>query len=605
MVQKTATLGKDRLYRTIESLRVPHIAALAAAHLAVGLAVLLFPQALKRFVDAAGPGGAPALALAWALAYLCIGVGYELLQIAKTWIVELTKGKAVAAAQARVTRRMLDAYPAGRGGLEAGALVETLDGDVDAVLGYRSSVRFETAGSILVLAGSVAAMAREDWRLALAAVGYAAAVGVLAASTGSAGVAAAGKRRAAASKLFGFIEESIGGAEAIHAAGAADARVADLRGLVRRHVGASRGALVANKTLQQAFRLLNAASYALLLGLLWLGWRRSALEAGSAFLAVSYFKSLDGSVFQIAGARSARQSFLASRDRLAELADSFGSAPATESGPDRTASRAPDAGGDGGPAPRLSIPPEIRFDRVSFSYVEGTPTLHDVSFVLAPGTVTGLVGRTGSGKSTVARLLFGFLAPASGRVLVDGADLDDLTRRDGPSAWRRRVAFVSQDSPVFPATLRENLSMFDPGVPDARILEAVGNLGLSEWFSRFSGGLDAPVDAAALAGGDAQLVALVRAALREPDFLLLDEATSRVDPRTERLLKESEGILSRRATTLVVAHRPSTVSDADAVIVMEDGAIVEAGAPASLERDPGSRWNALLRAREGEDDHAA
>jgi len=235
-----------------------------------------------------------------------------------------------------------------------------------------------------------------------------------------------------------------------------------------------------------------------------------------------------------------------------------------------------DPGADAVPTPRGPAAVELR--GVGFAYPDGPPVLHGVDIRVPAGASVAVVGATGSGKTTVAKLVARFMDPADGHVLLDGTDLREIGLED----LRDRVVLVPQEGFLFAGTLGENIAYGlrdDVGGDDPRVRRAVDDLGLGDWVDDLPLGLDAPVGQAgdALSAGERQLVALARAALASPDLLLLDEATSAVDPATEVRISRALGLLSRGRTTITIAHRLSTAEAADHVVVMDHGRVVEHG----------------------------
>jgi ATP-binding cassette, subfamily B, bacterial len=220
-------------------------------------------------------------------------------------------------------------------------------------------------------------------------------------------------------------------------------------------------------------------------------------------------------------------------------------------------------------------PLPVRFEAVSFAYPGGPPVLRDVDVDLGPRLRVAVVGETGSGKTTFARLMTRLMDPASGRVLVGGVDL----RAVPFDSLRRRVVMVPQEGFLFDATLAENLRYGRPGASDDELAAAVAGLGLGGWLASLPDGLRTAVGqrGESLSAGERQLVALVRASLADPDLLVLDEATSAVDPQTESMLARALDGLLRDRSSVTVAHRMSTAEAADEVLVFDDGELVERG----------------------------
>lgn len=219
----------------------------------------------------------------------------------------------------------------------------------------------------------------------------------------------------------------------------------------------------------------------------------------------------------------------------------------------------------------------LDLERVSHRYPDADrDAVHDVSLSIAAGETVAFVGSSGSGKSTMLNLVLGFVRPTSGRILLDGADMQELDLRTA----RRHVSVVPQESVLFEGTIRENIAYGRDDVEDGRIRAALVDANAAEFVDRLPDDWNTVVGerGARLSGGQRQRLAIARALVRDPRILLLDEATSALDPESEELVKSALTRLMRGRTTLVVAHRLSTIRQADRIIVLEHGEIVEEGA---------------------------
>lgn len=222
-----------------------------------------------------------------------------------------------------------------------------------------------------------------------------------------------------------------------------------------------------------------------------------------------------------------------------------------------------------------SIKGDLVFDDVSFSYDEGKEVLHNINFNAPAGSVTALVGSSGSGKSTIAGLSATFLNPISGKVTIDGNDLSKVNL----SSYRSNLGVVLQDEFLFEGTIRENIMFPRPKATEDQLLNAVNAAYVNEFTDRFDDGLDTLIGerGVKLSGGQRQRIAIARAILADPKIIILDEATSSLDTESEALIQKSLAELTRNRTTIVIAHRLSTIKKADQILVVESGNIAERG----------------------------
>ena len=230
-------------------------------------------------------------------------------------------------------------------------------------------------------------------------------------------------------------------------------------------------------------------------------------------------------------------------------------------------------------------PVAVRFADVGFAYPGGPEVLRDVDLEIAPQTRVAVVGETGSGKTTFAKLLTRLMDPTRGAVLLSGVPLDELSF----ASLRSRVVMVPQDGFLFDATVADNVRYGRPGLSDAEVELAFTELGLADWLAGLPGGAASPVGerGESLSVGERQLVAVARAYVADPDLLVLDEATSAVDPATEVRLQRALDSLTRGRTTIAIAHRLSTAEAADEVLVVDKGVVVQRGPHAELVAVPG------------------
>jgi len=218
---------------------------------------------------------------------------------------------------------------------------------------------------------------------------------------------------------------------------------------------------------------------------------------------------------------------------------------------------------------------DIVFDDVSFSYKEDKAVLKNINFKAPQGSVTALVGSSGSGKSTIASLAATFLTPDDGQITIDGKDLSKINL----SSYRKHLGVVLQDDFLFEGTIRENILFPRPDATESELTEAVKGAYVNEFTDRFDEGLDTVIGerGVKLSGGQRQRISIARALLANPKVIILDEATSNLDTESETYIQKSLDILMRDRTTFVIAHRLSTIRQADQILIVEDGKIVERG----------------------------
>ena len=532
------------------------------------------PQIAKTFIDHA-QSGEPLEQLVWiALLFLGVALLSQAATIAETYVAEDLGWRTTNALRADLTRHVLELDTSFHGEHTPGELIERIDGDVSAIAGFFSRFVVEVLGSAIFLLGVLVLLYREDWHVgALLALFAAAALVFLTRGGGFVGRRARASREAAAD-LSSYLEESLIGLPDLKTSGA-DAYA--MRGLHERLASRFRSArasamagAVLNGTIRVLFALGTGAALAWSAGL----HEAGAITLGTVYLIFRYTGMLQQPLQRLTRQMNSFQQATGGIVRVREL----------------LATHARVIDGKGAALARGAL--SVELDTVSFAY-EAEPVLHGVSCRVDPGEVLGLLGRTGSGKTTISRLLFRLYDPTAGVVHLGGTDIRSVPL----AALRERVGLVTQDVQLFGGTLRDNVALFDGRVPDARLREVFAELGLEAWLRELPDGLDTRLGAGGrgLSAGEAQLVALARVFIKDPGLVVLDEASSRLDPATERLLERALTRLLDGRTGVVIAHRLETVQRADRILILDAGRIVESGRRDQLARDRESRFARLLR----------
>jgi ABC-type multidrug transport system fused ATPase/permease subunit len=546
------------------------------------LAALLFgstafqlggPRVLRQFIDQARAGSADELLVQTALLFLAVALAGQLFEAAVVYLGADVGWAATNALRADLLAHVLALDLRFHGHHTPGELIQRVDGDVAALSNFFSQFVVRVLGSLLLIAGIVALLLRDDWRLGLGMLALAALGAALLYRLQGVAVTLIQAHRQSFAELSGFWEERLLGTEDIRGIGALPYTMARQASLLGRHMRRARMGNTAGRIMQSAGELLvatgSAATFALSAYLLFGG----NISLGTVYLVFAYTDLLAWNVLQIATQLDDFQQAAAGMRRIQELRAIVSSLP------------------DTGRASLPAGPPALAFERVTFGYDQHEPVLRDVSFSLEAGATLGLLGRTGSGKSTIARLLFRFYDPQHGAIRLGGRD----TRQLPLAALRSSIGLVTQDVQLFHASVRQNLALFDSAIADARMLEVLEELGLRGWLEGLPHGLDSPLTPGGVSAGQAQLLAFARVFLTDPALVVLDEASSRLDPATEQLIGQATERLLRGRTAILIAHRLATVARVDQIVILEGGRVAESGARAALQADPHSRFAQLLR----------
>lgn len=540
--------------------------------------LVALPLVMQRIVDGAAGGASIADLRHLALLLALLGVTRQVAAASATVL-----GADVAWSTTNDLRTMVYRHALGldldwHHDRSGGELVERIDGDVTALSNLFSQFAARMLGAALLLVGIVIALWWIEPWLGLALTVFAVLeIGVLQ-RTRTVAVPASGLEREAHAELFGFVEERLAGIEDLRANGGGPFAMHAFEGVMHRFFGRVRRAWMLRSVVWLSSYLGFIVGLMITLVFAVIGVTDGTLTLGMGYAAFQYMFLLHDPIEQISQQLQEVQKATAGIARVSEVL--------------ATRSSLPD--GAGPPLPDGAL--RVDVDGVSFAYGD-VPVLTDVHLHVPPGTVVGLLGRTGSGKSTLVRLLTRLYDVSTGSVSLSGRDVRTVPTAD----LRRRVAFVPQEVQLVQGTVRDNLTLFGEDVSDARLVEALHGVGLGAWLEASPHGLETPLASSGrdLSAGQAQLLALARAFLRDPGLVILDEPSSRLDPASQALLQRGLDALLRNRTAIVIAHRLETVSNADTIVVLDEGRVAEVGARARLADDPSSRYARLLRASRG------
>jgi ATP-binding cassette subfamily B protein len=537
------------------------------------------PQIIRYFIDTALAGGSQQGLVYAALIFLAFAITTQALAVAAIYVGEDVGWSATNALRADLALHVLRLDMAYHNDHTPGELIERIDGDVANLAIFFAALVVRIFGSLLLVVGVLIALTFVDWRISLALTAYAALSLVVLTRFRDIAVPHWEAHRDAFGNLFGFLEEHLAGTEDIRSSGAVDYVLRDLYQFNRKRLAAERKGMTMGTVMIMLWIGLFTLGQLVAFGAGYWLFQAGLLTVGTAYLIVYYTEVIFRPISDISNEMQNLQKAAGSLVRIRALV--------------QTTTQLPDGPGHPIPAGALGV----EFDSVSFRYGERGLVLQDISLQVAPGQVLGLLGRTGSGKTTLTRLLVRLYDPTTGSIQVGnpGGHLDVRAAR--LAALRRRIGVVTQDVQLFRASVRNNLTFFDPAIADDRILAVIDELGLGPWYRALPDGLDSELEggSAGLSAGQAQLLAFTRVFLKDPGLVILDEASSRLDPATEQLIEHAVDRLLVGRTGLIIAHRLDTVHRADHILILEGGQISEYGAYQALRQDPASHFYRLLQ----------
>ena len=540
---------------------------------------LLNPRIMGGFIDAARSQTSMGLVVQAGFLFLAIAVVQQVLNIAARYFSEKLAWAACNALREDLAQHCLHLDMSFHNRRTPGEMIERVDGDVGHLANFFSRFTVRIVGNLVLLVGVLGVLYYEDWRLGAAFTAYALLTIFGLALMRNTAVPAWDEAREASAALFGFLEEHLSGTEDIRANGGQEHSLNLLCEHAEGRLRTERRAGLHNVRLWGTTNGLHVLGHIIGLTGGYLLFSSGQMSVGTVFMVFLYTETLFRPLqqitrqledFQRASASVGRVDHLRRIETVIEVADG-----------DRRQQIAAD------------VPLSVQFDRVTFGYDPDDPVLSDVSFDLAPGRVVGLLGRTGSGKTTLSRLLFRLYDVHKGEIRIGGVDVRDVL----PGELRQRVGIVTQSVQLFRGTVRDNLTFFDTAVPDAHLLEVIHSMGLADWIDNLHDGLDTMLEGGegGLSAGEAQLLVFARVFLKNPGLVILDEASSRLDPATEARIETAVDHLLRDRSGIIIAHRLATVERADEIIILEDGAIAEQGERQELDADPDSRYSRLVR----------
>ncbi|CAN5518145.1 ABC transporter ATP-binding protein [soil metagenome] len=441
---------------------------------------------------------------------------------------------------------------------ETGALLSTITSDVSTVQSFASSSTLDIAVDIVTIVFMLGLMIWLDWDFTLIAVALMPFLLLFVFRFKKAVKTVTREVRVRQSEILAVAQEGLGSMRAVQAFGRQDLEVAHMTSASRASVDAALRA----RRIKSLLSPVVAIAVALCTGIvLWKGTAlivAGTMTAGALTVYLAYLSKFFKPVQDLASMASTIAQTTVALERIQKILSA-----------DDIIHEHPNAADPG------RVDGRISFEHVAFGYGKEAPVLRDVSFTIEPGQIVGIVGPTGSGKSTVVSLVPRFYDPTAGRVLIDGVDIKTFTL----AGLRTQVGFVLQETVLFRGTIRENIAYGKPGASDDEVIAAAKLANADEFISRMPNGYDSLVGERGdtLSGGQRQRIGIARAVIRNSPIMILDEPTAALDTESERLVIEGLERLMQGRTVIMIAHRLSTIRNADKIIVLKDGVVVEEG----------------------------
>ena len=548
--------------------------AVVAAALVAGSGLqVASPLVVRAFLDLAQAGVAVERLVGMAALFIGVAVAGSGLEIVRSHAGTVLAWQAMNSLRHTLFRHTVDLAHSFFARSTSGTLLERIDGDVARLGRLLSDLLAELAANLLMTAGIVVVLLFEDWRVGVAVAAFAVVGVVVVDRVRALGVPRFVRSRAASAAFFGRLSEWLAAAEELRPLAGQRYVCASFERVLARWLPREVAAEVAGHALSLVNTMLFIGGMALGLSVAAGLHRAGLLSLGTVWLVYRYSELIRGPLSALRTEMQQLQQAQAALARIDELLAETNEARE-------------------GAAHLPAGPCSVELDRVRHSYVDGAPVLREASFEVTAGTVLGLVGSTGGGKSTIARLLVRMIELQEGSVRLGGVPVHDL----GSHHLRQRVAMLPQENEILPGSLRDNVALFDDAVSAAAVAGAFQRLGAGTWLQGLGQGVETVIgpDGRELSSGERQLVAIARILLREPSLVILDEPAARIDPATEALVRRALAQLLRGRSGLVIAHRRSTLDLVDSVALLERGTIVERIPRSELETAAESRIGSFL-----------
>ncbi len=535
---------------------------------------IINPQIIRQFIDVALSQTTGNQLIKMAVIFFALAALQQLLAITSTYLAQHIGWKATNALKEDLTSHCLKLDMSYFKGIRQGELIEIIEGDVNVLFNFFSRMAIIIVSNVILLLGVLIMYYREDYRMGLLQTVF----------VGVAFVALSLLRkfsskfwkasREKAGESFGYLGEVIQNTEDIKANGSADYVYKNYQKTlmgwlpIRVKAGLTGGAFF------MISLFLQLTSFAITFFIGTILWQNNIVTVGTIYMFYTYTNFLLRPIQAILRQMQEIQSVSVSIERILGLLNRESKIVEAKH------------------CKPLEDKPNLILKDVSFGYVEDEIVLNNLSFNLKPGQTMGVMGRTGSGKTTLARLILRLYDVNDGSISIGDVDLKEVSLKE----LRSKIAYVTQDVQFFSGTIRDNLTFFNKTIDDSTLIEAIKEMGIESWFKKFEAGLDTKLGTGGigLSAGEAQLLSFVRVFLSDPKIIILDEVSSRLDPETERQLQKTIIKLMEDRVGIIIAHKLWTLNHVDDILVLENGQVLEQGSRIDLMSDETSQYFKLV-----------
>lgn len=535
---------------------------------------IINPQIVRTFIDAAITPSPKSRLLSMALAFFCLAFLQQFLAVGSTYLAQKIGWQATNTLKEDLVAHALKLDMGYFKTMRQGEIIEIIEGDVNVLFNFFSRMVIVLVSNILLIFGVLAMYYREDYRIGIGQTLFVLMAFYLTGKIKDFSVGYWKSNRQKMGEVFGFMGEVIQNTEDLNANGAKTYALKNSQKLLMDWMPIRIRAGIAGWSFYMLSLFLQMTSFgiSLLLGT-WL-WQQGMVSVGTIYMFYAYTNYLNRPIDAIQRQLQDIQNVSASMGRIKELLERESNIKEAEL-----------------PRP-LNSPVRIDLESVCFEYEAGETVLEDLSLSLKPGQCLGVIGRTGSGKTTLARLLIRLYDVQKGEIYLNDISIKSFSLK----SLRKKIAYVTQDVQLFSGTIRDNLTFFNKDISDQMLTEAITAMGMEDWFSKYKDGFDTLIGTGGvgLSAGESQLLTFVRLFLTNPDVIILDEVSSRLDPETERQLQKTIERLLRNRIGIIIAHKLWTLEQVEDILVLEKGKVLEYGKRAMLLNDENSRLSQLM-----------